>query len=175
MWYGSQIAYLAAQGIVSGSGGNFDPDGKVTRAQLVTMVCNTYGIAPATDLSDNFADVPDGIWYAGYVAEAKRRGIVSGSGGNFNPDGQASREEMFVLLYNALEELGELPEGTSGLSPDAFADWNSVSGWARERIAYLTQNGVIEGTVSGGQRYLNPANITSRAEMAAFFYNLIAA
>lgn len=110
-WYAKAVRFAAARGIASGVGNNrFDPDGQLTRAQVLVMIMRAYGIAPDSNTSGNFKDAGN-TWYTGYLAAAKRLGITKGIGNNmFGPDNAITRQEMCALLYNTLKFIGELPE-----------------------------------------------------------------
>ncbi len=168
-WYYQAVTFLAARGITSGTGGNrFSPDAVLTRGQFMVMLMRAYGLQADEKPSDNFSDA-GGTYYTGYLAAAKRLNITSGVGNNrFAPNDRITRQEMFTLLYNALELLGELPDGTSGKSPADFTDSDRIAVWAKKAVASLVESGKISG--SGGS--INPQGTASRAEMARMLYGL---
>ncbi len=170
VWYHKAVSFMAARGIISGMGdGNFNPEEKLTRAALLVMVMKAYGIAPDTQPADNFADAGD-TWYTGYLAAAKRLGISSGVGDNlFMPEKEVTREEMFTLLYNILEFIGQLPQGDSGKTLSDFSDAYEIATWAEEAVKHLVET----GTVSGIGNMLLPKDTTTRAQMAQMLYNLL--
>ncbi|HHY93370.1 MAG TPA: S-layer homology domain-containing protein [Firmicutes bacterium] len=61
--------------------GTFRPELTVTRAEFVTMVNKSLGLAPVPGTS-RFSDVKGGDWFAGQVEAAAQAGYVTG-----NPDG----------------------------------------------------------------------------------------
>jgi hypothetical protein len=171
-WYENAVDFAAARGIVTGTGnGNYSPDGKLTRGQLLVMLMRAYGIEPDTNLSGNFTDAGN-TYYTGYLAAAKRLGITDGLGNNlYAPDKQITRQEMFTLLYNTLKVIGQLPEGTGKTSEAlaGYSDAGSVASWAKDASGALADAGVVSG--SNGK--LSPKNTTTRAEMAQVLYNLL--
>lgn len=85
------------------------------------MLMRTYDIAPEENPTDNFADAGQ-TYYTGYLA-AKKLEISAGIGNNmFAPDQAVTREEMFTLLYNALNVLDRLPQADSGRKLSDFND-----------------------------------------------------
>lgn len=55
-WAEATIERWSGYGVVQGSGGAFNPDGTLTRAQLATILSNTLGLS---DTAQNpFSDVP---------------------------------------------------------------------------------------------------------------------
>jgi len=87
----------------------------------------------------------------------------------YAPDKEITRQEMFTLLYNALEVIDRLPEGTSGKPLSTFSDADRIASWAKDAMALMTETGTISG--NGGKLF--PANTITRAEMAQVLYNLL--
>ena len=107
--YSKAVNFVAARGITLGTGnGNFSPDVKLTRAQLLVMIMRAYGIRPDEDIKDNFEDGRRVLY--GLSRGRKRLGISNGVGNNkFAPDLEISKQEMVTLIYNILKLLNELP------------------------------------------------------------------
>ncbi len=170
-WYNKAVGFIGARGISTGTGnGNYSPDAKLTRGQLLVMVMRAYGISPDANPQDNFYDAGS-TYYNGYLAAAKRLKISEGVGNNmFAPDKEITRQEMFTLLYNALKVIGQLPQGNSGKLLSSFSDAGQVDSWAKNAMTVLVET----GTVGGNSGKLSPASTTTRAEMAQVLYNLLA-
>ena len=170
-WYNKAAGFIAARGISTGMGnGNYSPDAKLTRGQLLVMVMRAYGISPDANPQDNFYDAGS-TYYNGYLAAAKRLKISEGVGNNlFAPDREITRQEMFTLLYNALKVIGQPPQGSSGKLLSSFSDAGQVDPWAKNAVTLLVET----GTVGGSDGKLSPAGTTTRAEMAQVLYNLLA-
>ncbi|BBI36612.1 cadherin-like beta sandwich domain-containing protein [Cohnella abietis] len=110
-WAKNAIAQLVKLGIVSGYGdGSFQPDRKVTRAEMTVMLARTiniiYGIEvdPTKDLLtfDDQASIPQ--WAKAEIAAAVKLGIVKGQAGNhFAPNSVATRAEVITVLLRVLE------------------------------------------------------------------------
>ncbi|MCM1566277.1 MAG: leucine-rich repeat protein [Dehalobacter sp.] len=169
-WYSKAVGFIAARGITTGTGnGNFSPDAKLTRGDFLVMLMRAYGIAPAENPQDNFADAGS-TYYTGYMAAAKQLGISRGVGSNmFAPDKEITRQEMFTLLYNALKGIRQLPQGDSGKTISDFADAGQTDSWAKDAMTLLVETGTVGG--SGGA--LTPLSTTFRAEMAQVLFNLL--
>ena len=168
-WYHKAVIFIAARGITTGTGsGNFSPDAKLRRGDFLVLLMNAYGVAPDTDLSDNFSDAGN-TYYTGYLAAAKKLGITNGIGNNlFAPSKEITRQEMFTLLYNALEVIGSLPESDNGKPLTSFTDAEEIASWAAEAMELFAET----GTIGGSTGKLSPTNTTTRAEMAQVLYNL---
>lgn len=147
-WARDAITFAAARELFSGTGGgNFTPDGGMTRAMLITVLARYDG-----------ADTEGESWYEKALAWASARGISSGE----NPDTPVSREQMAAMLYRYAAFIGK----DSGMRGDltGFADGDSVSGYAGEAMAWAVGAGIIGGTDKG---LLAPRNGATRAEAAA--------
>lgn len=171
-WYYEAATFIAARGITTGVGGNrFAPGAVMTRGQFITMLMRAYEIAPDTVASDNFSDAGN-TYYTNYLSAAKRLGIAEGIGGNrFAPDSSISRQDMFTLLYRALEVLGELPDAAGPADLSDYTDGGAVADYAKDTLTFLIASGIVKG--SGGQ--LRPAATATRAEMAMVLYSLLSA
>ena len=131
-WMADAQGWAVSSGVSDGE----DPNGSVTREQLVTMLYRYAGAEP-TGTAPGFADA-DSVsdWAADAVAWASATGIVSGRDGNiFDPKGSATRAECAAIFmrYVSLqpdepeEELPEeeVPEYTPDLSvlaPNTYDD-----------------------------------------------------
>ncbi|MBU7006037.1 leucine-rich repeat protein [Phosphitispora fastidiosa] len=177
VWYKEAVEFIAARGITSGTGdGSYSPDMRLTRGQFIVLLMNAYQIAPANGADDNtgntssFADAGN-TYYTSYLAAAKSLGIAKGVGNNmFAPDKEITRQEMFVLLYNALQLIDELPAAAVDKEIGTFDDAGLVAPWANEAMSALVQSDIV----SGSDNMLSPAETTTRAQMAQVLYNLLA-
>lgn len=169
-WYNKAVGFIAARNITTGtSKGIFSPENNLTRSQFLVMVMRAYGINLDDTIADNFQDAGD-TYYTNYLSTAKKLGISKGTGNNlFEPEKQITRQEMFVMLYNALSLINQLPEGNEGKMLSDFNDENSVATWAKEPLQAFTKAKVVEGS----ENKLNPQANATRAEMAQLIYNLL--
>lgn len=99
-------------GIVNGVGkGRFEPESLTNREQIATMVGRTMQlIAPEMDTSysdeSNFSDedqVAD--YFLPYVRFMSQRGFIKGSGGQFRPKDNCTREQAVLIVKRVYEEL----------------------------------------------------------------------
>ncbi len=169
-WFHKAVNYMAARHVLRGVGDSmFAPDNNVSRADFLIMVMRAYGIRPDATVTANFADAGD-TYYSAYLGKAKSLGIVSGIGDNkFAPQAHVSREQMFVILYNALRILDSLPGAEGGDTLGDFSDSSLVSPYAVDAMKAFIGAGVVRGS-SGG---LAPKDLSTRAQTAQVLYNLI--
>lgn len=170
-WYAKAASFLASREITSGIGnGSFGPSQKLTREQFLVMLMRAYNIAPDAKAVKTFDDVSDN-YAAPYISAAKRLGISDGIGGNkFGPNKEISRQEMFVMLYNTLKAIGELPDAKAGLSIKGYKDLSAVADWALPAMTLMVESGLSDGT---GDNKLSPQSISDRATAAQIIYNLL--
>ena len=162
-WAKDNIEYLAAREILNGKGQDlFDPEGKVTRAEFVTMLANLVGADTSQPSNAGFTDVVKGAWYEGYVDWAVANGIVSGYGdGRFGPNDQITREQMAVMLEKFIEVIDL--NGQKVNEAVSFIDQEKVSSWATASVAKIQEYGIISGRTDGS---FAPQDNASRAEAA---------
>ncbi len=166
-WAVESINKLASAGIVSGvSSTSFAPDAYSKRADFIVMLVKTLGLTDSTN--DNFDDVATGSYYADALAIAKAAGIATGYGdGNFGPESTITRQDMMVLVANALEFAGvELNTDTSVL--DSFADADQIAEYAKPYVAALVNLGLASGTDNG----IEPTALITRAQMSVLIANV---
>lgn len=173
-WSHEGLDYCIYRGYVAGtSASTVSPTGVCTRAQLVSILYRMQG-EPTTvkgyelaKLRAPFDDVPRGQWYTDAIWWAKLTDVVAGtSATTFDPEGEITREQLAVILYNYTQQFapGSIPAAGSLAG---FPDAGSVSSWARTEMAWAVGNGLISGTGSGGVAYLSPQGSATRAQVAA--------
>lgn len=96
-WYDKAREWAKNSGVSDGS----DPNGVITRAQMVTMLWRAAG-SPEVKTDSRFTDVPADSWYAQAVAWAAEKGITTGvGGGRFDPNATCTRAQIAAFLYRA--------------------------------------------------------------------------
>lgn len=173
-WAHEGLDYCIYHGYIAGtSASTVSPNGVCTRAQLVSILYRVQG-EPTTvkgyelsKLRAPFNDVPRGQWYTDAIWWAKLTGVVSGtSATTFDPEGEITREQLAVILYNYTKQFAPGSLTATG-SLAGFPDAASVSSWARTEMAWAVGNGLISGTGSGSVAYLTPQGSATRAQVAA--------
>ena len=171
VWYQDAVAFTCVRGLFSGiSERQFAPDDTMSRAMLVTVLhrlaMRDTGRADFP-LSDplSFDDVEPDAWYAQPVLWAGRAGLVSGVGeGRFDPNGEISREQLAVILYQFAKTPAAPKESLT------FDDAGQVSDWAKDAMLWATKAGLLSGR---DNNLLDPAGRATRAEVAAILMRFI--
>ena len=100
IWYEKAVEWAVENGVSDGT----DPNGKITREQMITMVWRYLGEPEGDGDLTQFTDRNkiDG-WAEDALAWAVEYGVISGRGeGILDPDGTANRAEAAQLLKNFL-------------------------------------------------------------------------
>ncbi len=164
-WYHDYTDYVIGCGLMHGVGGKlFDPNGAVTRAQMVTVLWNMSG-DPVVNYYMTYSDVSESAWYAEAIRWATSEGVVDGYGnGLFGPNDPITREQMTTMIYRYEQKYGD-----GGFTGDwmyrlPFKDLDQISDWAFEAVAWCNMKGIITG--KDGNR-VDPKGSAKRCEMAA--------
>lgn len=161
-WYAPAVDYVKYGRLMYGTGSNlFQPDAQMTRAMLAQVLYELEGAPSVKGLSCPFTDV-GGSWYTDAVIWAYNAGVVAGvSATQFAPNEALTREQMVTMLYGYAGRDEQLSGSDGALA--AYQDQASVSGWAREAMAWAVSSGVISGTSA---TTLSPQKVGTRAEVA---------
>ena len=147
---------------MEGTGNGFEPESKMTRAMLVTVL---YRMANPEEKANNhnFADVPEGQWYSDAVSWAADNNIVKGVSENkFAPDEDITREQMALIIYRFAKMQGFDVAGASNL--ENFTDAKGVSDWALDAMKWAIKTELVNGT---SETTLSPKATATRAQVAA--------
>ena len=140
-WAREQVDSAAVKGLMpDGLGDDFTVD--ITRAEFAALAVKLYEAmsgheAPAP------GDSPFSDTNAAAVIQANALGIVDGvGGGRFAPDELVTREQAALMLSRVYTKLGG---AISEVSATTFADNGSVSAWARDAVAFMSDKGIVNG------------------------------
>ncbi len=174
-WYAPAVDYVEALGLMNGVGNNkFDPNGKMTRGMVVTVLYRMVGEPDVSDVKTPFTDVPEDAYYAPAVAWAYDTGVVNGMNGTtYAPNDPVTREQMAAILMRfngfdtkVIEET--IPDLRKDLA-EKFTDAASISNWATLAVEMCAEIGYMNGDAAGTFR---PLDTMSRAECAQVLYNV---
>ncbi len=108
-WYYSAVCWAASADVVDGFDGRFDPDGILTREQLVLILWR-YAGRPSPEVPLNFAAFSDTDAIAPYARDAVAwsvgKGILQGSDGVLSPAVGATRAQVAVMLQRFVAAVG---------------------------------------------------------------------
>ncbi|MDZ5606104.1 S-layer homology domain-containing protein [Bacillus pseudomycoides] len=159
-----QLRFLIDRGIMSGYGGNvYLPDKNVTRAEFATLIAKALQLPKA---DSNFTDVPQSYGLYDGVSRAAHAKILVGRGNNiFAPDDEITREEMAVMVRNALVYKNiNVP-----LSPLTFTDAKQIQ--YPEHVQFVVAAGIIKGYPE--DHTFRPKLSATRGTAAAFLSGML--
>ncbi|MFH1769198.1 MAG: S-layer homology domain-containing protein [Parcubacteria group bacterium] len=157
-WAEDYINDLYEQEVVSGKEeGIFDPNGYITRAELTKIAMLAFGHSVNTNVNEHpFSDVPMNSWFAPYVEEAKRLGVVEGyPSGGFGPNDYITRAAALKII---IESAGYAVIGAIEHFPDV-----PVNAWYSSYVTFAYENDIVGGYEDGT---FGPANYITRAQVA---------
>ncbi|MFC3789997.1 immunoglobulin-like domain-containing protein [Paenibacillus sp. GCM10012307] len=164
-WASESISKAISKGIIKGyADGTFKPEKNVTRAEFITMLVNALKL-PQAAKDTKFKDT-ENEWSEQAIAQAVQAGIVNGyKDGTFRPNAEIGRAEMAVMMANALGLHFESQGQTS------FADDKFIPLWAKDAVAGLKEDGIIQGK---GSNQFDPTSRTTRAEAVVIIVRMLA-
>ena len=194
--YNEAVDVMTAVGVFDGMGGEFNPDGTLTREQAAKI------INAALDCKDNadkltttiapYDDVAAGRWSAGSIAYCTNEGILSGMGNNkFAPTDNVTGLQFAKMLLVALGYDAEIEEmvgdswaiNTSKLAiavglDNGMEDVALSGALTREQAAQMafnaTKSPMVEYSSKGTTIEVNGATVTFGAQEAQYVTTTIA-
>ncbi len=167
-WANQAIEYLYNAGIITGVGdGRFEPEANVTREQFVKMIVVAFDI-PIGNIENVFEDVDSDSWYSAYILAAYNAGLINGySDTVFGVGNMITREDMAVIIYRALNNLGLTLSVGDAIE---FSDADEISLYASEAVSELAAGGIMNGM---GDGTFSPESNATRAMAAKLIYELL--
>ena len=164
-WAKSSIEALFKKGIVTGDDNlRFNPDKKITRAEMAALVVRALNLEG--EYQTLYTDVNGTEWYADVVCAVSSAGIMKGDAVSFRPDDFITREELCVMLVNALKY-----EGIETISENiTFADSEDVSDWAEESLKICVGMELIQGV---GDNMAAPKASATKAQAAVIIDKML--
>ena len=161
-WYYRYVDSCYMSGYMNGiTETEFQPDAKMTRAMLVTVLYRIAG-EPSTAGVTPFSDVAADSWFAAPVAWAYENKIVNGTSAvTFSPDANITREDMVTIFHRYAKAQGLDISCSADLTD--YTDAARINSWAETAMAWAISKGIIQG-VSATE--LNPLGSATRAECA---------
>lgn len=167
-WYESAVQYCLNNNYMNGeSETKFNPNGTVSRAQMVQVLYNLEGQPGYTSGHTPFVDITPGSWYYNAVRWSEENGIASGtSATTFEPNTPVTREQVATFFANYAKFKNNYSGAQSDLSK--YSDRNKISAWAKENISWAVNYGLMSGT---SETTLDPQGTCIRAQLAQFIKN----
>ena len=98
-WYQKALEWAKTEGISDGT----NPNGSITRQELVTMLYRNAGKPAVSGDLAKFSDASAvASWASDAMIWAVSEGLVKGSGSNLNPTATATRAQVVTILYRLM-------------------------------------------------------------------------
>ena len=167
-WAKESVESLAKKGIVNGKMDDmFCPDEPIKREEFVKLIVGAAGLELSGE-NDSFTDTDKSEWYSKYLFAAHNAGLITGrEDGSFGIGETLTRQDMAAMVYRVLSKNSQSAEVT--YKPD-FEDYDSISEYARESVAALSQLGIINGM--DNNRFA-PSATATRAQAAQIICKLM--
>ena len=161
-WYHEAIDFVVSQKLMHGmSDTQFQPNGNMTRAQMVTVLYRLAG-TPAVEGTVPFTDVTTSAFYSDALVWAYANGIAKGmTDERFAPNASVTREQMVVFFARFAQLNGQTVEAKGNLSN--YRDANAVSNYAKAAMTWAVETGLIQGMTT---TTLSPKATSTRAQIA---------
>ena len=140
--YANEVNRAVQLGFISGfaEDNTFRPKAPLTREQLVSIVVEGLGVAPASGAATGavpFKDVPTARWSAAKIKKAQELGLISGyQDGTFKPTNQVTRAELIAIMRRAAEYKNSTTNLQANQPAVTFGDINGH--WAKDAISELS-------------------------------------
>lgn len=166
-WFYDAAIYVHKNKLMTGTLSGFEPESKMTRAMLITVLYRMENTPKAIKVKD-FSDIEKGSWFYDAVSWGASQGIINGvSENNFAPDEFISREQIAVILYRYAELKKADVSKKADLSQ--FSDTSEISDWAYDALCWANASKVINETSAFT---LSPKESATRAEVAQILFNI---
>lgn len=152
VWYFKPVTYLGALDFGDGvtvfdqAPGIFRPANNMSRGWTVKALLESRDIQPLTSFSgvSLFDDVPTSHPAAGYIYQAAKKGIVTGTNNHFRPDDNATREDLFLMLHRLLDSQANALRLSLG-SPAPLARGDFAGARPLRRIGTRYEQPIVRG------------------------------
>jgi hypothetical protein len=140
----------------------------ITRAEFVSLLAYLVNADLKGYSTSKFSDVKKTAGYNGAVQWAYKKGIISGTGGKFNPDGNITCQEMVVMLYKYAKAEGVDVSYIGENAIDEFFNSGEVSTWAETPIRWAINENIINDNDT-----FSPKSKVSRVEAVVLISRLL--
>ena len=160
-YYADAVSWAVANGVTSGVGpGQFGPNMRCTRAQMVTFLWKAQGQPEPTSATNPFVDVKPSDYCYKAVLWAVENGISGGTDStHFSPSKSCDRAQAVTFIWRTEGK----PEAETRSS---FSDVSRKSYYA-DAIDWAVEYRIVNGVGNG--KY-HPKGVCSRAQIVTMLY-----
>ncbi|MBO5454469.1 MAG: S-layer homology domain-containing protein [Clostridia bacterium] len=167
-WSKSYMEEMSKRGIMTPDNeGKYNPDEIVGRGDMIKYLFKALKLTES-EYTGEFSDVKAEDEFAGMLQTMVNNGTIS-KYDTFRPNDGISREELCKVLYISLDNAGKL-ESAAENKISAFADYSSISDWAKEYVNAIYQNGIMIGV---SETLFAPAENVTKAQVATLLTRIL--
>lgn len=142
---------------------HFCPKAYMTRGEFTGVLARMLKLN-GEEYRDKYRDVKRTYYYADYIEQLSKLGILSGyEDGYYRPNKELTREEMISQLVRTYEYIKDGAVSYDSSAELRFTDSYQISEWALKDIKKAYELGFIEGDE---RNQLNPQSLVTREETA---------
>ncbi len=162
------VVYLFQKEIMNGkSKTQFCPEDNLKREEFAKILTKAFELKEKSS-SLIYSDVANDAWYASFAKTAGASGLMIGiSEDVFGVGQELSRQDLAVVLKRFLDK-NEVPLISESVT--IYADNNEISDYAKEAVAILASNGIMDGKENN---MWHPKQNITRADAAIAVYNAL--
>lgn len=170
-WYFPYVYSVYSTHLMRGmSPTTFEPNTKLSRAMLATILYRLEGEQDVTGLANPFADVPEGQWYSDAIKWCAAVGIVNGvTPTSFAPNANITREQVVTMFSRYCKEIYHC-NVSSAYPMNVFTDTGDISGYAVAPFCWAVENHIIDGMTP---TTLVPQGTATRAQVATMMVRVV--
>lgn len=163
-WAAQDISSAVTKMIASGdSTDQFGAKRSITRAEVIAMIVRGLGLIPQENSTAPYADVSLDSLYAEEIAVAKQAGLIQGrSADRFDPNAAITRQELAVMLANAMKYAGKSSTADTSVLA-GFKDSQEIAAYAQSSMALMVEQNIMKGVSASS---LSPSTNVTKAQMA---------
>lgn len=167
-WAKPSIIHMYQAGVINGmDDGNFQPQGPITREQIVKMILLAVKATLTSNATSSFTDVPMDHWSHTYIETALNLSIIDkGTDGKFEPGKAATRAEVAEWIARAVPPMNG---GIAGGQLAPFSDIKTLPEAQQLAISQVYHLGVM----LGDNGLFRPYDPLTRAEAAVLIERLV--
>ncbi len=185
-WAENAILYCYDRGLVNTYGGNIiNPNKPITRAEFAyslsrwidenkSLLAKLGAVHKST--SPKFTDVLAESSFSKEINSVASKGLMNGASNLFRPNDNLIREEacsiwvtLFKQLTNCTIDEAYLSQLKTDKIVDKYNDNKTISNWARQAVAVMTDQKFINGYPNGS---FNASGVITRAEAYTIIANI---
>lgn len=176
-WYSRPVYYLYFAHVVDAAGHSddgstlYDPSRAITRGQFVTFLGRLANECDREVEQESKWELSE----KDCIKWAETHHILYGRGRGLAENDALTREEMGVIMVRFVDYMQiKISESPLDGIPSKFADFDSVSSWAKEDFKRACGMGLLNGEVKrDGAKAIQPQRRATRAEAAQVVHNYV--